>query len=112
MFEESPKSKRVFRTQASIYDGTFKNAFLKCLMVYYFCNISSIIYVRVSYIWASKNIKIFNLKLSWSKVSRLLQLLAFLVHIKGKCFFGSSHKAKENIPINNWTDFYTSYILK
>ena len=32
-------------------------------------------------IWASENIEIFKLKLSWSKSARLLQSVAFLVKI-------------------------------
>ena len=38
---------------------------------------SSIIDVRLSYIEASENIEIFKEKLSWSKLSRLLQRTAF-----------------------------------
>ena len=48
---------------------------------YYFCNKISIIDVQLGYIQTSKNIEIFNVKLRWSKSSRLLQRVAFLVLI-------------------------------
>ena len=51
----------------------------KHLMAYYFRNKSSIIDVWLSYIYASKNIEIFKVKLKWIKSSRLLQRVAFLV---------------------------------
>ena len=55
-------------------------AFLwKCIIAYYFHNKSSIIDVRLGYIWVSKNIEIFKVKLRWSKSSRLLQCIVFLV---------------------------------
>ena len=38
---------------------------------------SSIIDVRLGYIYAFENIEIFKEKLSWSKLSRLLQRIAF-----------------------------------
>ena len=75
-FEESSKCRGVFRTNASIYDGAFLWVYLSAL---YFRNISSIIDLRLGYIWASENIDIFKVKLRWSKSSRLLQRIAFLV---------------------------------
>ena len=75
-FEELSKNTGVFRTQVSIFDGAF---FWKHLMAYYFRNKSSIIDVRLSYIYASENIEIFKVKLNWRKSSRLLQRVAFLV---------------------------------
>ena len=47
MFKESSKSRGVFRTQASIYDGAF---LWINLTDYYFCNKSCIIDVRCSII--------------------------------------------------------------
>ena len=47
MFEESSKSRGVFRTQASIYGGAFLWIYLTA---YYFCNKSSVIDVRLGYI--------------------------------------------------------------
>ena len=44
MFKESSRSRGVFRTQASIYDGAF---LWINLTDYYFCNKSSIIDVRL-----------------------------------------------------------------
>ena len=49
------------------------------LTVYCFCNKSSITDVRLGYIWATENIEIFKVKLLWSKLSWLLQRVAFLV---------------------------------
>ena len=46
--EESSKSRGVFRTHASIYDGAFLWILLTVL---YFCNISSIIDLRLCYIY-------------------------------------------------------------
>ena len=77
-FEELSKSRGVFRTQVSIYDGAF---FWKHLMAYYFRNKNSITDVRLSYIYAPENMEVFKVKLSWRKSSRLLQLVAFLVII-------------------------------
>ena len=45
-FEESSKSRDVFRTHASIYDGAFLWIYLTAL---YFCNISPIIDLRPGY---------------------------------------------------------------
>ena len=50
--------------------------YLTALYVYY---ISSIIDVRLGYVYASENIEIFKVKLRWNKSSRLLQRIAFLV---------------------------------
>ena len=55
MFEESSKSRGVFRTQASIYDGAF---FVNILTAYYFRNKSFTIDVQLGYITASENIEI------------------------------------------------------
>ena len=76
-FEELSKSRGVFRTQVSIYDG----ALGKNLTDYYFCHKSFIIDVRLSYIYACENIEIFKVKLKWSKSSRLLLRVAFLVSL-------------------------------
>ena len=46
-FEGSSKSRDVFRTQASIYDGDFLWIYLTA---YYFCNKRSIIDVRLGYV--------------------------------------------------------------
>ena len=70
------KSRVVFRTQASIYDEAFLSIYLTA---YYFRNISPTIDVWLCYIWASENIDIFKVKLNWSKSSRLLQRVVFLV---------------------------------
>ena len=56
MFEESSKSRDIFRTQASIYDGPFLWIYLTA---YYFHNKGSIIdvqlgYAKVSFIYKSK----------------------------------------------------------
>ena len=83
-FQESSKSRRIFRTHASIYDGAFLWIYLRALN---FRNISSIIDLRPSYIWVSENIEIFKVKLRRSKWSRLLQRIAFLVKVfKNKAF--------------------------
>ena len=74
MFKESSKSRGVFRTQASIYDGVFLRIYLG---TYYFCNKSSITDVRLTYTQASENIEISKVRLSSSKSSRLLQRIAF-----------------------------------
>ena len=68
MLEAYSESKGVFRTQESICDGAFLWIYLS---TYYFCNVGSIIDVRLGYMRASENIKIFKLKLRWSKSSRL-----------------------------------------
>ena len=47
MFEESSKSRGIFRTQASIYDEAFSWMYLTA---YFFHNESSIIDVRLGYI--------------------------------------------------------------
>ena len=60
----------VFRTQGSIFDGTFLWIYLTA---YYFCNKVSTIDLRLGYI------EIFKVKLRWSKSSWLLQRIAFLV---------------------------------
>ena len=78
-FDESSKSRGVFRTHANIYDRVFLWIFLSAL---FFRNISSIIDLRLGYIQASENIEIFKVKLGWSKSSRLLQHIAFLVKIE------------------------------
>ena len=49
------------------------------LTAYYFRNKSYIIDVQLGYIQAFENIEIFKLKLRWSKSSRLLKCVAFLV---------------------------------
>ena len=66
----------VFRTHASIYDEAFLGIYLTAL---YFRNISSIIDLRLGYIYVSENIEIFKGKLRWSKSSRLLQRIAIFV---------------------------------
>ena len=50
-------------------------------MAYYFCNKSSIADVRLGYIYATKNIEIFKVKVRWRKSLRLLQRVAFLAII-------------------------------
>ena len=45
--KRSPKSRGLFRTQASIYDGVFLRIYLTA---YYFCNKNSIIDVLLGYI--------------------------------------------------------------
>ena len=72
------QSEGVFRIQASICDGAFLWIYLTA---YYFYNTSSIIDVWVGYIKASENNEIFKVKLRWSKSSRLLQRIAFLVFL-------------------------------
>ena len=57
-----------------------------CWKAFYFCNESSIIDVRLSYIEAYKNNEISKMKLRWSKLSRLLQRVAFLVMYLAKRF--------------------------
>ena len=64
------KSRGVFRTQASINDGAFYWIYWTA---YYLCNKSSIIEIWLNYMQASENIEIFKVKLSWSKLSWLLQ---------------------------------------
>ena len=77
MFEESSSKRRgVFRTQASIYDGTFLWIYLTA---YYFRKKISTIDVRLGYIQTSKNIDILIVNLRPSKSSRLLEHVAFLV---------------------------------
>ena len=63
---------------------------------------SSIIDVRLSYIEASENIEIFKEKLSWSKLSRLLQRIAFpcsniLFASPDQLFFCSGQKNHQNL---------------
>ena len=70
------KSRGVFKTQASICDGDIWWIYLTA---YYFNNKSSFINVRLGYIQVSKNIEIFKVKLRYSKLSRLLQRVAFRV---------------------------------
>ena len=79
-FEESSKSRGVFRTQASMYDGAFLWIYLTaCYMLHHRC--SAWLYI------GSKNIEIFKVKLSCSKSSRLLQHVAFLVIIWNNQFY-------------------------
>ena len=74
--ESSTKSSATFRTQASIYDGSFLWIYLTA---YYFRNKSSIIDDQLGYMQTFENIEIFKVRLSGSKSSRLLQRVAFLV---------------------------------
>ena len=60
----------------SICDGAFLWIYLSTL---HFRNISSIIDLRLGYIWVSENVDIFKVKLKWSNSSRLLQRIALLV---------------------------------
>ena len=73
------KRRRVFRTHASICDGAFLRIYLTAL---YFCNMSSIIDLRLGYVQASENIEILKVKLRQSKSSRLLRRIAFLVSLE------------------------------
>ena len=50
---------------------------MNILMGLLFLQKNSIIEVRLAYIYASENIEIFKEKLIWSKLSRLLQRIAF-----------------------------------
>ena len=68
--ESSSKSSVVFRSQASIYDKIFLWIYLTA---YFFRNKSSIIDVQLGYMQTLENIEIFQVKLRWSKPSRLLQ---------------------------------------
>ena len=61
MLKESSKSRGVFRTQASIYDGAFLWIYL---MDYYICNKNSITDVQLGYIKASENFEISKLNVS------------------------------------------------
>ena len=79
MFEE--KSRGVFRTQPSIYDGAFFVNILNGLLfsqykLHHRCSTGH------ENVRASENIKIFKVKLSWSKSSRFLQRVAFLAPIE------------------------------
>ena len=53
----------------------------KHLTAYYICSKTSITDVGLSYIYVSKNIEIFKVKLKWSKSSRLFLRVAFLVSL-------------------------------
>ena len=86
-FEKSSKSSGVFRTHARIYNGAFLWIYLSAL---YYRNISSIIDLRLGYIWACENIEIFKVKLRWRKSSRLLQRIAFLV-FELNCLYWAVH---------------------
>ena len=66
-------------------------------MTYYFRNKSSIIDIRLGYIWASENIEIFKVKLRWSKSSQLLKCIAFLVALSNK------KQSKIGIDLSNKT---------
>ena len=50
----------------------------------YFRNKNSIIKVKLGYIQVFENIEIFKVKLRWSKSSRLLQRLVFLVYLSAR----------------------------
>ena len=63
-FEESSKSRGVFRTQASIYNGAFLWIYLTA---YFFRNKSSIIDFWLGYIQAPENNEIFKEKANGSK---------------------------------------------
>ena len=66
----------MFRTQESIYYGASLWIYFTA---YYFLNKNSIIDVRLGYIYVSRNIEIFKMKLRWIKSLWLLQCVAFLV---------------------------------
>ena len=74
--ESSSKSSVVFRSQASVYDRTFLWIYLTA---YYFRSKSSIIHIQLDYMQTFENIGIFKVTQRWSKPSRLLQRVAFLV---------------------------------
>ena len=63
-----------------------------------------IIDLRPGYIWASENIEIFKVKLRWSKSSRLLQRIAFLVSGNFLTF------STEMILLINFTIFQLKYM--
>ena len=87
------------RTQASIYDGAFLWIYLTA---YYFRNKISIVDVWLVYIWAFRNIEIFQAKLRWSNSWWLLQRTAFLVFL----FFFN------NQPLNGFLKIGALLILK